>query len=219
MEKKRECICFAYFVDDLFIGWYGDSFGTVSKYPKIYGNSDAQVSTIKTNFNYKMTRINETSFSKELAKIPDDGKEHIEVLRLIIFQDEKALKGRKVELKMVACPLYDGPNPGFDREAWKKIIESQTELKKELGIHNLPAGSMQRMKALQAFEKENPEPKYNGWIYATAEEVKLWAEVEPTEFLKIIKFNSESKSVKNVEPDEETETGESEITDDSTEEM
>ena len=219
MEKKRECIGLAYFVDDLFIGWYGDSFGTVSKFPKIYDNSEQQLSTIKTNFNYKMTRINETSFSKELANIPEDGQHHIEALRLLIFTNEKALKGKKVELKVVACPIYDGPNPDFDREAWKKIIEDQTELKKKSGIYDLPAGSMKRMIALQAFELENPEPKYNGWIYATAEEIKLWAEIEPKEFLKVISFNAEPKPVKNVEPDEETETGESEITDDSTEEI
>src|ERR1035437_1522431 len=139
MKTTRECVCFAYFVDDLFIGWYSDSFGTIGKQPKIYGNSKEQLSTVKTNFDYKMQRINETSFSSELAKIPNDGKEHVEVLRLIIFQDEKALKGRNVELRMVVCPVYDGPNLDFDREAWKKVIEYQIELKRSLGIYDIPA--------------------------------------------------------------------------------
>ena len=219
METERKCVGFAYYVDDLFIGWYSDSFGTVGKCPKLYGNSEAQLSTIKTNFNFKMTRINETSFSKELANIPEDGQPHIEALKLLIFTNEKALKGRKVELRMVACPLYDGPNPDFDREAWKKVIESLAELKREAGIYELPAGSMKRMIALQLFEKTNPEPKYNGWIYATAEETKLWAAIEPTEFLKVFKYVNESKAIKNVDLDEETETGESEITDDSVEEV
>ena len=210
MKTTRECVCFAYFVDDLFIGWYSDSFGTIGKQPKIYGNSKEQLSTVKTNFDYKMQRINETSFSSELAKIPNDGKEHVEVLRLIIFQDEKALKGRNVELRMVVCPVYDGPNLDFDREAWKKVIEYQIELKRSLGIYDIPAGTMKRMQALQSFEKENPEPKYNGWIYADSALSASWAAIEPTKFVKVFKgtgfYNIEK--IKNVESNEEAiETG------------
>ena len=203
METERKCVCFAYFVDDMFIGWYSDSFGTVGRYPKLYGNSDAQISTIKTNFNFKMTRINETSFSKELQKIPNDGQQHLEALRLIIFSDEKALKGRKVELKMVECPYYDGPNPDFDREAWKKQMDDLHELAKEKGVYEFPAGTMKSMMLHNAFDKEHPEPKYEGWTYADPALVAPWALVEPTEFLKVIKFNIEAKPVKSVFNEEE----------------
>ena len=211
METKRECVCFAYFVDDVFIGWYGDSFGTISKFPKIYGNSGAQISTVKANFNYKMTKINETSFSKELANIPDDGEPHVEALRLLIFTDEKALKGRKVELKMVSCPIYDGPNLEFDEVAYNKLIDERTEELKALGVYDLPAGSMKRMIAIETYDKEHPKPVRNSWIYAKEVEVVPWAAIEPTEFLKVIKFNIEPKPTKDVEVEDEEETGEVEM--------
>lgn len=221
METKRECICLAYFVDDLFIGWYGDSFGSVSKYPKIYGNSVSQLSTIKTNFYFKMTRINETSFNKEIAKIPENCENPAEALKLFIFADEKALRGRKVELRVVACPVYDGPNPDFDEIAYNTLRDKRNDDLKALGIYDLPAGSMKRMIIITAYEKEHPMPVRNSWIYATAEDVKVFAETEPTEFLKTIKFNAEPKSTKYVDTLEE-ETGDSfdtEVEDDSTEEL
>ena len=205
MEIKRECICLAYYVDDVFVGWYGDSFGSICKYPKIYGNSEPQLSTIKTNFNYKMTKINETSFNKDLAKIPEDSENPVEVLRFLVFQDEKTLKGRKVELKVVACPVYDGPNPDFDEVAYNTERDKRIEELRALGVYDLPAGSMKRIIALNAYDKEHPMPVRNSWIYAKAEEIGLWAAIEPTEFLKIIKFNSEPKTTKNVELDEEIE--------------
>ena len=206
METKRECVCLAYYVDDLFIGWYSDSFGSVGRYPKIYANTEAQISTIKTNFNHKMTRINETSFSKEIQKIPNDGQAHLEALRLLVFSyvDEKVLKGRKVELKMVACPYYDGPNPNFDREVWKKQMDDLHELAKEAGVYAEPAGTMKSMMLHKAFDLTHPEPKYEGWIYADSALVAPWALVEPTEFIKVIKFNVEPKPVKSVFNEEET---------------
>ena len=204
MEKERKCVCFAYIVDDMFIGWYSDSFGTIGQYPKIYGDSDAQTSTIKTNFNFKMTKINETSFSKDLAKSPENGLQNLKALRFLIFSNEKVLKGRKVELKMVECPYYDGPNPEFDRAAWKKQTDDRHELAREKGVYEFPAGTMKSMLLHAAFDKEYPEPKYNSWIYADTALVTPWALVEPTEFLKVIKFNIECKSIKSISNEEET---------------
>lgn len=181
----RETVCFAYYVDDAFIGWYGDSFGSITKTPKIYGNLVSQISTIQSNLNYKIQRINETSFEKEMTKLSPTGNA-LEALRLLIFSDEKALRGRKVELKMVACPIYDGPNPDFNQEEYSKNEDARRADMKVKGILDFPPASKERIDAIDAYNLEHPRPKKDSWIYANYEEVKVWAEIEPTEFLMIL---------------------------------
>ena len=58
MENKK-AICFAYFCDGKFIGWYSDTFGTVTENrPKIYRYSSEMLETIKNNLNYSLSVYN-----------------------------------------------------------------------------------------------------------------------------------------------------------------
>ena len=54
--EKRKNICFAYFGDKTFIGWYDDTGGSIRKHPKIYGNSKSQIEVIERNFRSKMEK-------------------------------------------------------------------------------------------------------------------------------------------------------------------
>ena len=57
-QKNRKPICFAYFADGKFLGWYADSWGSIRKdSPKIYGYSEDQVETITKNFRHKMSKL------------------------------------------------------------------------------------------------------------------------------------------------------------------
>jgi len=143
-------ICFAYYGDNTFLGWYSDTFGTLDKnVPKIYSNSEKQISIIRSNFNYKMDILK--------GKI----EEHL-FKNLIKSSNHILSKYDNIELRIVKCPIYDGPNPNFNKEDYIKWLDTKKEEEK----YNIPT-----------------------WIYANIEEVKEWAKNEPIRFIDVIKYN------------------------------
>lgn len=183
-------ICFAYFADNKFIGWYSDSFGTITENsPKIYTNTDSQIDTITANFKYKLSKLKEES---NLAKNPI--LQELSPLDNSLNKDKKFLSQYKeVELRVVDCPFYDGVNPDFDKEAYVKKVNEQTDLLKafllENGIEWNDGPSLKRINLVEEFHKTHPRIKSNNWIYADYKEVNEWAKTEPTQFLKIIKHD------------------------------
>lgn len=177
----NKSICFAYYADGNFIGWYAGTFGGVRDYPKLYGNSERQLEIVKNNFTNKLKKINETSFDE--AKKDLTG---LAALKLLVFNNEDLLRGKDVELRVVECPEYDGPNPNFDKEAYETELKKHTELFNASEANALPIGT-ERVKAVNKFLEEHPWPKCNNWLYADYAKVKEWAKNEPTEFITIIK--------------------------------
>ena len=176
--EKRKSICFAYFGDGKFLGWYADSFGSIRESsPKIYGNSKEQIETITKNFNYKLSKIDgEYTLSK---RHPAFG-----LIDNSLEGDSKILYPcKRVELKIVECPIYDGPNPDFDKDSYDKLREKRRMLMEDEGIFNIPAPSIERTLAISEFDERHPMPKKNSWIYADYDKVKEWAKNEPTEFI------------------------------------
>lgn len=187
--KKRNPICFAYFADGKFIGWYGGTFGPVSTCPKIYSDSDEQLAVITKNFNNKIKSINETTAKDFLEKNDNIGG----AISALKFSSEDLLRGKEVELRIVKCPYYDGPNPEFDEVEFKRLNEARRACMTAEGIMDIPAPSVERSKAVKLFKETHTEFEYavNHWIYADYEKVKVWASEEPTEFLKTIKYTKD----------------------------
>jgi hypothetical protein len=151
----KKSVCFAYFGDGKFIGWYADTTGSVSQNaPKIYGYSPSQVEIIATNFRSKMKKLNVKS---NLGSIVSG----LEILDRSLDYDSKILSQyQTVELRVVECSVYDGPNPNFDEV---------------------------RHKNWSAYDR-TPfyEPGNLNWIYADYKKVNEWAMNVPTEFLEVI---------------------------------
>jgi hypothetical protein len=182
----RKNIAFAYFIDGVFGGWYSNSFGTVSpSSPKIYGDSQEQIDIITKNFQHKIKKINTTTFEEEKNKITGG----IAVFGLLSFTNAEELKGKEIELRIVDCPIYDGPNPDFNKAVYDRLVEAEKEQMTKDGIFDIPAPSMARYEAVQDFYKRNGRIKHDSWIYPDYEEVKKWASVAPTEFIKVIKYD------------------------------
>lgn len=187
--EKRNCVAFAYFADGKFIGWYADSFGSIRNCPKIYDNTDRQKGIITSNFTAKVRKakgLQEDDFLSNAAKTI--GKYNA-VGAALMTETKSELSGyTDIELRIVECPIYDGPNPDFDKEANMKAYEAHLALFNASGIpEKYPTPGIDRYKAVQEFNKEHPYPKSNNWIYADYEEVKKWAANEPTEFIGTIK--------------------------------
>ncbi len=149
----RKTVCFAYFGDGKFLGWYADSFGTITKNtPKVYVYTPEQVETIKRNFRYKL--------NKEKSNLGDLVKGLSVVDDSLAVDKQKLSPYKQIELRVVECPFYDGPNPNFDEERHK----NWTAYKR----------------------KPMYEPENNYWIYADYTLVKGWATAEPVNYLEII---------------------------------
>jgi len=180
MEKS---ICLAYFADNKFLGWYGDSFGSISKIPKLYSDFDKIKDIVSKSLSQKIKKIKESSFDQEKNSVTNI----VSALGLAIFSHEEILRGKEVELRVVQCPIYDGPNPDFDEEKYEKELSDYKQKMKDAGIFDIPAPSLERLNAIRNFEAENPRPICNNWIYADFSQIKEWAANEPTEFVEIIK--------------------------------
>jgi hypothetical protein len=131
----------------------------------------------------KMAAINTSTFAVEKTKV--DG---LAAVGLAIYDSEELLRGKKVELRVVECPEYDGPNPDFNEEEYKQLRRIHLQEMKDAGIFNIPAPSVERSKAIDEFEILHPMPKANNWIYPDPEKVKSWAANEPKEFVKILTY-------------------------------
>lgn len=160
LKKVPTNICFAYYADDEFIGWYGGTFGGVSNVPKLYPNIPAQIDIVSKNFKHKIATINKTSFQNEKDKAETLGQ----TLSLLNFCSENVLRGKNIELRVVVSPFHDCENPLYDREAYRAFHKKDVIVEyKDLPIH------------LQI------------WVYADYSKVKEWAANTPTEFIQVIK--------------------------------
>lgn len=162
-EINHKTICFAYFGDGVFIGWYSDSFGTItSNRPKLYTYSTNQIATVKGNFIYGLSKI----------KKRDDlsaKKESDNVVDAILDINRKDLSQyTNIELRIVECPYYDGVNPNYDEEKYK-------EWKEDYKAKN--NGNIRYADCPKELES---------WIYADGTKVREWAEKEPTEFIEVV---------------------------------
>lgn len=162
----RKSICFAYFADGQFIGWYVDSLGTIRKTgPKIYGYTPEQVETIRTNFNYKIKKLKEASNLATVTNNPG-----LALLDNSLNNDKENLSQyQEIELRIVECPFYDGPNPDFNIEKDKEWWDNRDNRPEE--------------------DRYKSDPTNKNWIYADYKEVNKWAIIPPTEFLEVIKYN------------------------------
>lgn len=162
-DKSNKTIGFAYFGDGVFIGWYSDSFGTItSNRPKLYNYSTNQIATVKGNFIYGLSQIKKNDDSSEK-------KEADNVVDAILHINRKDLRQYKnVELRIVECPYYDGVNPNYDEEKYK-------EWKEDYKAKN--NGNIRYADCPKELES---------WIYADRTKVREWAEKEPTEFIEAV---------------------------------
>lgn len=105
MSQKKN-ICFAYFVEGRFVGWYADTFGSVRPTPKIYTYSDEQVEIVFTNCIHKLEKINTSSYEEQKEKVTG-----LRAIGLLYYDSEDILRGKEVELRVVECPFYVGFDP------------------------------------------------------------------------------------------------------------
>jgi hypothetical protein len=160
---KRQSVCFAYFADGKFLGWYADSFGSIRNSPKIYGNTENQKEIILKNFRHKLAELNkESTIGKHDSRLSViDRSLNADKTDLMQYND--------IELRVVECPEYDGPNPNYDAVKYKAWLEKE------------------RAEKLDKFKYANCPPELNNWLYADYSKVKEWASKEPTQFLETMK--------------------------------
>lgn len=171
---ENNSICFAYYADGKFIGWYGDTSGTVSSTPKLYQNTPKQIDVVQKNVKRKLDVINSTSFNEQKDLVSG-----LESLSLLRFSSEDLLRGKNIELKIVKCPFYDGPNPDFNEEEYDNKVAAERQRMVNAGIFDIPAPSIERSRAIDEWYKENPRIKCDNWIYADYNKVREWAKEEP----------------------------------------
>jgi hypothetical protein len=190
MENTSNSIVFAYYSENKFLGWYGGTFGPVATVPKVYNKSERQYNVIAKNFQHKLKSVNETSFDE--AK---DKTTHIlDSIALLRFDSEDILRNKNVELRVVECPYYDGPNEFHSNTITDKFRRHYTELYHEwcdeLGLEagiekgtNLGIGLIENFKQ---FRKTYPTKTSENWIYVDYKKVTEWSKNEPTEFLETL---------------------------------
>lgn len=195
MEKREKCICFAYYGNGKFLGWYSDTFGTITRSsPKIYGYSEHQLDIIKKNFSHKVKSSKDGSddFLGGVARaLAGTGRVDESTTSMMTI---KSLAGKaqiseyeNIELRIVECPEYSGPNPDFDKEEYDRKRAERKEKMIEMGIFDIPAPSKERRAAIEKFNDIFGDLECNNWTYPDYERVKEWASNEPSEFLEIIK--------------------------------
>ena len=170
MNNKN--LCFAYYGDGLFLGWYADTFGSIRKYPKVYTNSQRQRNIIEENFTSKMKRIADTT--NEVEKIFSSVNPIAGALigDGLSRDEEKLIDYKKIELRMVECPFYDGPNPDYDEKVGDEWRERY--------VNEAPEDQIERYE----WAKENKPPEASTWTYATNDPgFDTWAAEEPTDFI------------------------------------
>ena len=183
MTKK--CICFAYYANDVFIGWYADTWGTVSaNSPKIYGYSKEQLDKIRSSVIKKLQLINTSDYEK----LKGNATTLADTLSLAQFSSQEILKNKKIRLKVVECPFYEGHNPNYNQEEFEKLIEQEYKLMCDEGVFETENNSPERIAAIKAFIKKYGKVKSNHWITPDYNEVRNWASQEPKDFLTIIEI-------------------------------
>lgn len=185
METKtqQQSVCFAYFGDGKFLGWYADSFGSIRpSSPKVYSSLDGMRETITKNFRYKISKVK--SGEDVSLNIPNAAGAYL--INGGLKEDAKQLGSfNEIVLKVVACPFYDGPNPDYNEAEYDALCAARGVIFNAEGIDLVPAGH-ERTNLVNEFNTRYPRPKANNWIYADYSKVKEWALNEPTEFLTVI---------------------------------
>lgn len=120
MEDKRDCIAFAYYGDNKLIGFHSDTWGSITNYPKIYGNSERQIEVIATNFRHKMSTFNSDGAITIGKLSPPAGA----VLTKAMNQDRNILSNYKdIELRVIPAPYFgsddDYQYPKEEVEIWR----------------------------------------------------------------------------------------------------
>jgi hypothetical protein len=187
---KRNCVCFAYFANGKFIGWYSDTFGTITKNePKIYGYSEEQLETIKINFSAKVKRSKDGSddFLSQVARMISPLNEKAGSMMTIHSLTEKAKleEYQDVELRVVECPEYSGPNPDFDEKEYKERVAERHTKMKDFGVFE--TSGKERIEIIERFDDIFGKLELNNWVYPDCDKVREWASTEPTEFIDVIK--------------------------------
>ncbi len=158
----RKNICFAYFADGKFIGWYADTAGSIRENsPKLYGNSEQQIATITENFRYKLSKLSTPSAIAIASGIAGLG-----LIDNSLNADKTNLSQyENIELRITECPHYDGPNPNYDKDKYMEWLDAEKAM------------------AGDNFKYSNCPKELDNWIYADYAKIKEWASNEPTEFI------------------------------------
>jgi len=190
MEKT---ICFAYYGDGEFIGWRTDTSGGIGKIPKLYSGSFETKENIFESFLKKMKIINEISYEKaldEINKLQAIGKSNEQViiksLRLLAYTGHETLsKYKKVELRLIECPIYDGPNEDFDRDLYENFINAHRKIYDEfLSKKGLKDDVHSKNRFRETYGRFRPK----WWIYADFNKLEKWASKAPENYLQTVKF-------------------------------
>ena len=191
--EKRNCICFAYFGDGKFLGWYSDTFGTITKdNPKIYGYSEKQLEIIRKNFSQKVKASKDGgddflgAVARALTGRVAEKATSIMTVRSLAGKAQLS-EYQNIELRVVECPEYDGPNPDFDEEEYKRLREEEKVKMTDFGVFDVPGPSKERMEIVEKFHDIFGRVECNNWIYADYAAIKEWASNTPTKFLETIK--------------------------------
>ena len=116
---EQKTICFAYYGDGKFLGWYADTLGSLRpNSPKLYGNSQRQIDVITKNFKGKIAKLKtdyQLSNPNELFQSVNDS---LNSDNLLLSQYGK------IELRVVECPYYDGENPNFDIQDYREWLKT-----------------------------------------------------------------------------------------------
>lgn len=172
----NKTVCFAYYIDGNFIGWYGDSFGRISNIPKVFYDINKTREIILKNFSLRINRIKDVI----------NNNDSVSQIMSPTVDEDKILSSGEVELRVVNCPVYEGPNESFDNEKYKQeLFEYERKMKETISFSEEP--SMERLNSIRRFKIENPPPILNNWIFADRNKLEEWAKIEPSEFLEKIK--------------------------------
>lgn len=114
-------IAFAYYKDDRLVGFYSDSFGTISDYPKIYPGTLDQVDVIVRNIIFSIR----CAQHPEIENIGDILNSEVVSSTLTMFY-EKIQDLRSFELLIYPCVAYGEETnwvyPEEDIEDWKRNL-------------------------------------------------------------------------------------------------
>lgn len=94
---KEKVYGYAYYADEEFLGWYGDSWGTVSKFPKLYSDLNTSSERVTRTVKRKLEKVNETTFDEAVKSANDTASQ----LRLLYFSSEDTLRGKNVQVRVV----------------------------------------------------------------------------------------------------------------------
>ncbi len=187
-QTAAQSVCFAYFGDGQFLGWYADTFGSIRpQSPKVYSSLESMRERIEHNFKYKVQCLRDKTSNPAADFIGTQNPVGGALIAKGLSYDETILeKYTDLELRAVACPYYDGPKLDFDQAAYETAVDMYKTKVQASGILDLPVG-VERTVRLKAFNDHTPQPKCDNWTYVDYVLVKEWAANEPTEFLEIYK--------------------------------